>query len=465
MYLLEQPKSWNSKLEMLFPFIRRLKGLSWSKIREYYLPFNQPLTLRLLLSTKRGRYLLASIVDFILIIAILFNGMLGAGRFLTPLISPLQPLSASVNKGSYEVFGFAPYWTFDKLSNVNFNTLTTFAYFGVEVGSDGNLDKEGAGYQTFRSSQATSIFKKAHANGTRVVLTLTQMDDSNIEDLMDDPGAQKIAINQAVAEVKNRGIDGINVDFEYAGDPGQSYRDKFSKFIADLTSQMHRSIPQSKVTVSVYASAVKEPKIYDIAALGKSTDGIFMMAYDFAVAGSQNAIPTAPLHGHQDGTYWYDISTAVDDFLTQVTPNKLILGVPYYGYNYVVDSPTVKAATYPYYSKAQMYETASSLGSGDSDIQSVKTGWDSEGEVGWKAYYVPSLGEWRMIFLDDAKSLGLKYDFAKGKHLAGVGIWALGFDGGKDELWKLLSDEFGQKIADNSVFSRVIGEVYADEPR
>ena len=52
-----------------------------------------------------------------------------------------------------------------------------------------------------------------------------------------------------------------------------------------------------------------------------------------------------------------------------------------------------------------------------------------------------------MIFLDDNRSLKIKYQFAKEKKLAGVGMWALGFDDGKDELWDLLSLEFGNMLA------------------
>ncbi len=416
----------------------------------------------LLFKSKRGRYLLAASVDCICIILILFNTLLAAGRFISPLISPFEPLPPlTQNKGGYEVFGFAPYWTFDKLQNVNFNVLTTFAYFGVNVNPDGTLDEGSEGYQTFVSDQATALFKKAHANGTRVVLTLTQMDDDSILSLMDNPDAQKSAIDQAVALVQSRGIDGINVDFEYGSDPGQQYRDKFSTFIGNLTSAMHQGNPNSKVTVSVYASAVKDPKIYDLTVLSKETDGIFMMAYDFAVASSQNAIPTDPLYGYSSGKYWYDISTAVHDFLTRMSPDKLILGVPYYGYNYVVDTPTVKAATYPYDSQAQMYADATQISPSSPNVQQYTTGWDPDGEVGWKAYYDPQVGDYRMVFVDDPKSLTLKYNFAKSENLAGVGIWALGFDGGTNDLWQVLSDEFGTKVADNSVLGKVIGNVYA----
>lgn len=388
----------------------------------------------------------------------------------------VQPLQKK-NGSSYEVFGFAPYWTIDKLNNINFNALTTLAYFSIPVDGQGYLDRYGQGYQTFISPSATELFRKAHANGTRVVLTLTEMDNGTIEQFLSDDYAQQSAIEQSVMEVTKRGIDGINVDFEYTGDPGQDYRDRFTSFVNRLTVEMHRQAPQSKVTVSVYATSVKEPKIYDIASLSKVSDGIFMMAYDFAVAGSDVAMPTSPLYGYKNGTYWYDVSTAVDDFLTQMPANKLILGLPWYGYNYAVSEPKVKAETnrgyYAYYSVgrrtyrywvslngvAQPYAVAQNNVRPDAEgVGNFTTGWDNDGQVSYRAYYDANSGSWRMIFLEDVNSLGIKYDFAKSKNLGGVGIWALGFDDGKQELWKELVDKFGPKLADSSVINKNINE-------
>ena len=60
-----------------------------------------------------------------------------------------------------------------------------------------------------------------------------------------------------------------------------------------------------------------------------------------------------------------------------------------------------------------------------------------------------------MIFLDDERSLKAKYAYSKSKNLLGVGMWALGFDDGRPELWALLKEEFGIKdIAD----SRLAGD-------
>lgn len=411
--------------------------------------------------SKANRYKLAVLADLLcllLVVTYIVPVNLNGFSLLSP--TPLKPLTQ--NKGEYEVFGFAPYWTFNKLDSVDFTTLTTLSYFGIEVNGNGDLIKDDLGYETFQSEKATELFRKAHSYGTRVVLTLTQMNNDSILALMDSKEAQNNVIDQAVQEVKSRGIDGINIDFEYVGNPGQEYRDKFSKFIKMLTQKTEREIPYSHVSVSVYASAVKDPKIYDIATLAKNNIKIFMMAYDFAVAGSDNAIPTAPLYGYQKGKYWYDIATAVKDFLTLMPANKLILGVPYYGYNYLVYNPEVKAETRPYYSwrgqpTAQTYALASNnIKPNMEGIDSYKTGWDPDGKVGWVAYHVTQTDTWRMIFLDDSRSLGLKYDFAKQQNLAGIGMWALGFDEGKTELWNLLREKFGAKLADNRVSQKII---------
>lgn len=395
------------------------------------------------------------------LVLVIGNGVIPEGKkIVSPLLSPLGP---DLQK-QYEVFGFAPYWTLHKLDNVDFDTLSTLAYFGVPVLGDGSLDTKDIGYKRFHSKQATRLFMKAHAHNTRVVLTLTQMKNEEIEALLDSDEAQEIAITKAVSEVKKRGIDGINVDFEYVGNPGYIYRQKYSRFVKKLSDRMHAAVPSSRVTVSVYASAVKSPKLYDIAALSDSTDGVFMMAYDFSVASSEKAAPTAPLHGYKEGKYAYDIATAVEDFLNYMPAEKLILGVPYYGYNYPVKSIQVNAGTYPswYWNGnrvTQTYEVATrNVNATVRSDEEYKEGWDPIGKVGWRAYKSEKTNTWRMLFLDDHRSLSLKYDFVKENNLAGVGMWALGFDEGRTELWDLLRVKFGAKLADSAISGKSIQE-------
>jgi spore germination protein YaaH len=406
---------------------------------------------------KGWSYMTLFLASFCLMLVFIL-GSEGGQKLISPLVAPLQSLTNDQTKHGHEVMGFAPFWTINKLDNVDFDTLTTFAYFGVPIKSDGSLDREDYGYTVFQSKRATEVFKKAHQHGTRVVLTITQMDNDTLDAILSDPKAQEVAVNETVNEVIERGIDGVNIDFEYVGNPGKEKRDAFSSFVSLMTRKMHEKLPDSRVTVSVYASSASTPKLYDIAAISNGSDGIFMMAYDFAVAGSDQATPTAPLYGKEEGKYAYDIATSVEDFLKLMPAEKLILGVPYYGYNYMVYEPKVKGATRPRSSwrgksSAQTYESVAK------HVKADKTGWDEVGQVGWQAYYVEDTDTWRMIFLDDARSLGIKYDYAKSKGLGGVGMWALGFDEGKSELWAVLREKFGSKpIADTSIVTRRINE-------
>lgn len=408
---------------------------------------------------------LASFLGALLLVIIL-TGVKTTDSALAKHNKPLRPLAVStttLKTDNKEVFGFLPYWNLDKTSTIDFNTLTTLAYFSVPISPDGSLNQSDPGYADFQSDQATALFQKAHSSGTKVVLTVSAMDNYSIENVLYYPDNQQRLISQIVETVSQRGIDGVNLDWEYSGEPDPYYRAQFSQFVGKLAQAMHQSNPHSYVTVSVYANTARDPKIYDLTSLAKNSDGVFMMAYDFATLSSSNAIPTDPLYGFKQGVYWYDVSTAVDDFLKLMPSNKLILGVPWYGYNYLVSSPAVNAPTLNYSwggnPVMQTYsDAASSLIPNASGITNLISGWDPVGKVSWKAYYVPAIQTWRMIFLDDSNSLQAKYDFLKTKNLAGVGIWSLGYGNGQPGLWTQLQQAFGPKLADASVVGRSISQ-------
>ncbi len=401
---------------------------------------------------------------FLFVFALKFTSINSIQKFLSPLamtFSPLKPLKEG--KAGKEVFGFLPHWNANKTDSIDFNVLTTLAYFDLKATADGQIITDDPGYQTFKSREMTQVFKRAHIAGTRVVATLTMMDGSDIETFLDDPNAQNQLADQSVELVQRRGIDGINLDFEYFGGAGPENQPKFSSFVDQLTRKMHEAVPGSKVSVSLYASVVQSPRIYDLKSIANASDEVFMMAYDFANVSSDYAMPTAPLYGHSKGKWWYDVSTAVDDFLTQMPASKLVLGNPYYNLNFPVEQPVMKAATLSAWTGgAQTLTYADEKKFVKPDMEGVTefiTGWDDDAKVSWKAYYKPSTGVWRMSFSEDKRSLGAKYDFALSRNLGGVGMWALGNDGDNPELWDLLREKFGIKLADNNVINKLISDV------
>jgi len=375
---------------------------------------------------------------------------------LTRIFQPLQQIPTK----QYEVFGFAPHWSLHKMDNVDFNALTTLAYFGIAVKADGEFKTDDPGYLKFNSQSATDLFQKAHDHNTKVVLTLTQMDNKTIKKFLDDAEAQEKAVRNSVQIVKQRNIEGVNIDFEYLGDPGYGYSQKFADFVGKMSSAMRDH--GFTISTSVYAASAKEEKMYDIDRLAAYSDKIFMMAYDYATTSADNAIPTAPLFGHSEGKYWYDVSSAVDDFLAKMPAEKLIMGTPWYGYNLLVYEPTINSETRPRYSwrgqpKTQTYEQIQETITPDMPgISNFKEGWDDLGKSRYRAYHVKSTNTWRIVFYDDPESLRIKYDYAKEKKLGGVGMWALGFDGNRRDLWEVVAEKFGGKNDDLSLSNKLI---------
>ena len=49
---------------------------------------------------------------------------------------------------------------------------------------------------------------------------------------------------------------------------------------------------------------------------------------------------------------------------------------------------------------------------------------------------------WRGLYYDDAETLAAKYDLVNAYDVRGVGIWALGYDGSRPELYAVIKDKF-----------------------
>jgi hypothetical protein len=187
---------------------------------------------------KIWSFLTGTLAVFALIL-LFVTGLQPVGSIVSPLISPLRPLTDDDMKKGHEIFGFAPWWNKNKLSTTDFSVLTTFAYFGIPVDENGNLVEDDPGYSTFMSNDMTQIFRKAHAHGTKVVLTVTQMNNDTIDTFLQSEDARRNAVVQIVSKVKERGIDGVNIDYEYIGNPGVQKRNNFTQFVSELYSYVY----------------------------------------------------------------------------------------------------------------------------------------------------------------------------------------------------------------------------------
>lgn len=341
-----------------------------------------------------------------------------------------------------EVFGFLPYWAIDQLDQINTRLLTTIAYFGLEVGGDGNvvvtnqqngLDES---WKDLNDPRMATFLKKAQRNRIKVLLTLKCFDNGDIQKLVTTPTAADNFINNALYLVSSKNFDGINLDFEYVGTPDQETINGFSLLVSNLNKELKREYPNSILTVSTFVTAASSTTIDDVPILAANSDALVIMGYDFTTPNSANAGAVAPMDGNG-----FSLTAALNSYLEKADSKKLILGVPYYGYDWPVSSDGENAPVLGDASSVKVYTYADILAlSRNKSIQ-----WDNNSLTPWFSYRDSQTGGLRVVHFENTRSLGIKYDYINQKDLKGVGIWALGFDGNSTDLTQLIADKFANE--------------------
>jgi spore germination protein YaaH/flagellar hook assembly protein FlgD len=364
------------------------------------------------------------------------SALLAAGTLAAPVGGGLRR----------EVFGFLPYWEMtDASTRLDYSVLSTIAYFGVQAGSDGHLVRQRSGtaevgWAGWSSSAMTRIIGAAHAGGTRVVLTVqrfawTSSDVSATTALLSSSTRRQSLATEIAAAVRDRGADGVNLDFEPIPS-GQGAN--FVAFVRQVRAALDAQAPGYQLTFDATGWIGN----YDIARLTAdgAADAVVIMAYDYRTSGAASAGSVSPLIGPT-----YDLTDTVAAYLARTSASKVILGVPYYGRAWSTTSSVVHAATRP---GSATYGYSSSVAYGTAVGVAAANGrrWDATEASPWSAYrwqYCATCPTtWRQLYYDDAQSLGLKYDLVNARGLRGAGIWALGYEGTRPELYATLSAKF-----------------------
>ena len=348
-----------------------------------------------------------------------------------------------------DVFGFLPYWELtDPLARLDDSLLSTIAYFSVAVDKAGNLvkaDSNGTvstGWGGWTSAQLTNVINVAHQQGTRVVLTLTMFawsssDKASQGAFLGNAAARGKLAKAAAAAVRDRGADGINLDFEPIA---SGHAADFTELVRSVRTELDAIAPGYQLTFDSTAQPANY-QLENLTAAG-AADAVFVMAYDYRTDGASNAGSISPLNGPA-----YDINDTVKAFLARIPGSRVILGLPYYGraWSTVSSAPnaTTQGGTKYGSSTAVFYATAAGLAA-----TSIRN-YDPVESSAWLAYQRQNCSStygcvtsWRELYYDDAQSLGEKYDLVNRANLRGVGMWALGYDATRPELYRALADKF-----------------------
>lgn len=361
----------------------------------------------------------------------------------------LAPLTSGqlAHRLSGDVFGYLPYWSLRSWTDayLRYDLLSTIAFFGVGVRDDGTLVTSSAGYRAYMSDTATQIIEHAHAAGVRTVITFESFGYTHNATFFSDPVARATFVTQATALMAARGADGANLDVELISG---TYFPGYGALVKALGEAARAANPIAEISVATNGntSGARMAAI----AVAKGADRAFLMGYAYRSGGSSPTGSIDPLVRFDDGL---SLSASLDLYAAYGVPSdRILLGLPFYGMTWPTVSDALHAARQP---------TSAGLGAGKAFFPYTLSSGAPAGSVldhdpieqsARLTWFDAAANSWYQTYYDDPESLAPKARLAIDRDLAGMGIWALGYERGQPGYWETIAATFqGPRIASFSL--------------
>ncbi len=363
-----------------------------------------------------------------------------------PLLSPINSLTTFRFLGTSEivsdsekiVYGFLPYWNVKQVAI--HPELTHLAYFALTIGPDGNLitrmdDAAEPGYNRLGSEEFLELSNVMRARGGSTELVLSQFNADDIYSFLSSETAQNQLLLSLDSILLAYPVSGINIDIELSGSTTPALRANLTQFMKKLRTHLNTKYSHVQLSIDMYAGAASSPQIWEVAEIAPHVDYIVVMAYDFHQRSSPLAGPVAPLFGGQE--LWdSDINQHLEAFSEVVPPEKLLLGIPFYGYEWQTTSRDSQSHTFPDTGSTASIRRVNELLARKEELE-VQEHWNEAALSPYLSYKVDD--ELYVIYYENSRSISYKLDYVNQLDLGGIAIWALGYEGDSRELWDVIN--------------------------
>ena len=336
-------------------------------------------------------------------------------------------------KPENEVFGWHPYWMGSAWKSYPFELISTISYFSYK------LDPKTGSYtnpEQMQEWRETAMIDSAKLKKTKVLLTVSSHGYKNNNSFLGNQSKWSIMIDSLTSLLKHRDADGVDINFE-----GLPYlkRGSFNRFIEVLRKRLNQNITNKTPIISMTLPAVDSREIFDVLYLNKFIDLFVIMGYDYNT-GPQLQGAVAPLLPFEtenislNNTLKYYLDIGID-------PKKTILALPYYGSMWE-GTLSEDGSTSTMFERKVTYREIRSLFNEDFVTRNkLSPVLEKKSMTNYFNINYPDNTS-KEVWFDDDYTLGKKYDFALTNKLKGVGIWALGYDNGYNELWDVIENKF-----------------------
>ncbi len=353
-------------------------------------------------------------------------------NFSTPL--EVKP----ANHSRKEVIGFLPYWAIGNKAKVYPEYMDQIIYFGLTMDSQGNILSTDANnnalpeWNNLNSAYFEMVRSEAVDTNTKILLAVKNFNNEEINTLISNPNYTRNGIDTIKQLVHDYKLDGINIDFEYVTRSDFPTMQFYNSFLSVLVEELRAEKADIIISFDVNATAVYADGAYDMVKIGDLVDQIIIMGYDYHLPTSLTAGPVAPITSPGNSP---SLSRTLDSLKGRVHSEKIILGLPLYGYEWQTEDMNYRSKTVPGTGAVATYKRVREL---IENKASVSIRYDPDSQSPWLTYL--QNGRVKQIYYEDEKSLATKIDFVQEKELAGIALWSLGYEGDYIEPWIVIKE-------------------------
>lgn len=359
------------------------------------------------------------------------GALLAIGVLFLLAVSPMRfdnPILTAFGIHKPQIVGFLPYWLLTKADKQYASSITTLTYFGLVVNGDGSLVKltnpkeEEPGWTNLKGDTYSAFLADGKKNHLKQSLLVVSGDDDAIRAMLTQPEvAAKNLVSEAAPIMKDKGFTDLNLDIETFMEGSPSSQMQFTRFVRAVKDELVAG-KLGTLTIDLIPIALVKPKLYDARALGAIADTVVLMTYDYHYLGSLTAGAVAPVGGAGE-TLEFDVETALQEALKVIPKDKILLGIPLYGYEWETVGKAPESATIP-----GGGSTASTRRIADM-MEKCATCTASLDPVAKEPYLIYKENDYfHQIYYENEESMKEKILLAKKYELGGIALWALGYE-------------------------------------
>ncbi|KUK91642.1 MAG: glycoside hydrolase family protein [Marinimicrobia bacterium 46_43] len=239
--------------------------------------------------------------------------------------------------------------------------------------------------------------------------------------------ARKAFVENLTRFCLENGYNGADIDWEYPPPDKEKYTTLLFQELYDSFASQNPPL-----LLSIAAPSTDANNRYNWPVMNQILDWVGVMTYDYYGSWTNKAGPNAPLYGSISTTDQGWIDRSVKHYLNDkgVPPEKLCIGIPFYGWEFQASSlfGTSTGGT-----QRRYYEIEPLL----------KEGWIRHWDEETKTPWLRHPNQTHIISFDDQESITEKCSYILNHGLAGTIIWAIGQDqiDGKTPLLTVVGTE------------------------